>query len=66
MSPKIRDLLKASGCANVGELFDRTVRLQRILNDFKEEYGRPMNATELKCLEAVLAVLPPEKTHETF
>ena len=66
MSPKIRDLLKASGCANVGELFDRTVRLRRILNHFKEEYGRPMNATELKYLEAGLAVLPPEKTHETF
>jgi hypothetical protein len=61
MSPKIEALIKATGCADVGELFDRSIRLGQMLHQFKQEHGRIMNATEMKCLEAVLHATPQEK-----
>ena len=61
MNPKIEALIKASGCADVGELFDRSIRLGSFLHQFKQEHGRPMNPTELRCLQAVLGATPPEK-----
>ena len=61
MSPKIEALIKASGCADVGELFDRSIRLGQVLHQFKQEHGRIMDATELRCLQAVLGATPPEK-----
>ena len=62
MSPKIEALIKASGCADVGELFDQTIRLGKVLHQFKQENGRPMTPLDLKCLEAVLHATPQEKT----
>ena len=62
MKPKIEALIKATGCADVGELFDRSIRLGSFLHQFKQEHGRPMNATEMKYLEAVLHATPQEKT----
>jgi len=62
MTPKIKDLIKATGCADVGELFDRSIRLGSFLHQFKQEHGRPMNATEMKYLEAVLHATPQERT----
>jgi len=62
MSPKIEALIKATGCADVGELFDRSIRLGKVFYQFKQEHGRPMNATEMKYLEAVLHATPPEDT----
>jgi len=62
MSPKIEALIKATGCADVGELFDQTIRLGKVLHQFKQEHGRIMNATELRYLEAVVHAIPPEKT----
>jgi hypothetical protein len=61
MSPKIEALIKATGCADVGELFDRSIRLGSYLHQFKQEHGRPMTATEMKYLEAVLHATPPER-----
>ena len=61
MNPKIEALIKASGCADVGELFDRMIRLGQVLHQFKQEHGRPINATEMKYLEAVVHATPPEK-----
>jgi hypothetical protein len=58
---KIEALIKATGCADVGELFDRSIRLGSFLHQFKQEHGRPMTATEMKYLEAVLHATPPEK-----
>jgi len=62
MNPKIKDLIKATGCADVGELFDRSIRLGKVFYQFKQEHGRPMNATELRYLEAVVHATPQEKT----
>jgi hypothetical protein len=62
VNPKIEALIKASGCADVGELFDRSIRLGSFLHQFKQEHGRPMNPTEMKYLEAVVHATPPEKT----
>ena len=62
MNPKIEALIKATGCADVGELFDRSIRLGSFLHQFKQEHGRPMNATEMKHLEAVVHATPQEKT----
>ena len=62
MNPKIEDLIKASGCADVGELFDRSIRLGSFLHQFKQEHGRIMDATELRYLEAVLHAKPQERT----
>ncbi len=62
MSPKIEALIKATGCADVGELFDRSIRLGSYLHQFKQEHGRPMNLTELRYLEAVLHAKPQERT----
>jgi hypothetical protein len=61
MSPKIEALVKASGCADVGELFDRSIRLGQVLHQFKQEHGRIMNATELRYLEAVVHATPQER-----
>ena len=61
MNPKIEALIKATGCADVGELFDRSIRLGSFLHQFKQEHGRPINATEMKYLEAVVHATPPEK-----
>jgi hypothetical protein len=62
MSPKIEALIKATRCADVGELFDRSIRLGQVLHQFKQEHGRIMNATELRYLEAVLHAKPQERT----
>ena len=62
MSPKIEALIKATGCADVGELFDRSIRLGSFLHQFKQEHGRPMTATEMKYLEAVVHATPQERT----
>ena len=62
MNPKIEALIKATGCADVGELFDRSIRLGKVFYQFKQEHGRPMTATEMKYLEAVLHATPPEDT----
>jgi len=62
VNSKIEALIKATGCADVGELFDRSIRLGSYLHQFKQEHGRPMTATEMKYLEAVLHATPPEKT----
>jgi hypothetical protein len=62
MSPKIKALVKASGCADVGELFDRTIRLGQVLHQFKQEHGRPMTPNEMKYLEAVVHATPQERT----
>jgi hypothetical protein len=62
MSPKIEALIKATGCADVGELFDRSIRLGIFLHQFKQEHGRPMNPTEMRYLEAVLHAKPQERT----
>jgi hypothetical protein len=62
MSPKIEALIKATGCADVGELFDRSIRLGSFLHQFKQEHGRIMDATELRYLEAVLHAKPQERT----
>ena len=59
MNPKIEALIKATGCADVGELFDRSIRLGSFLHQFKQEHGRPMNPTEMKYLEAVVHATPP-------
>ena len=61
MKPEIEALVKASGCADVGELLDRMLGVCRVLHQFKQENGRIMDATELRCLEAVLHATPPEK-----
>jgi len=61
VNSKIEALIKATGCADVGELFDRSIRLGSYLHQFKQEHGRPMTATEMKYLEAVLHATPPEK-----
>ena len=58
MNPKIEALIKASGCADVGELFDRSIRLGSFLHQFKQEHGRAMTATEMKYLEAVVHATP--------
>ena len=62
MTPKIEALIKATGCADVGELFDRSIRLGSFLHQFKQEHGRIMDATELRYLEAVLHAKPQERT----
>jgi len=62
MSPKIEALIKATGCADVGELFDRSIWLGQVLHQFKQEHGRIINATEMKYLEAVLHATPQERT----
>lgn len=62
MNPKIEALIKATGCVDVGELFDRSIRLGSFLHQFKQEHGRPMNPTEMKYLEAVVHATPQEKT----
>jgi len=62
MSPKIEALIKATGCADVGELFDRSIRLGSYLHQFKQEHGRPMTPTEWKYLEAVVHATPQERT----
>jgi hypothetical protein len=62
MSPKIEALIKATGCADVGELFDRSIRLGSFLHRFKQEHGRPMTPTEMKYLEAVVHATPQERT----
>ena len=62
MNPKIEALIKATGCADVGELFDRSIRLGSFLHQFKQEHGRPMTATEMKYLEAVVHATPQERT----
>ena len=59
MNPKIEALIKATGCADVGELFDRSIRMSSFLHQFKQEHGRPMTATEMKYLEAVVHATPP-------
>ena len=59
MNPKIEALIKASGCADVGELLDRMLSVGRVLHQFKQENGRIMDATELRCLQAVLGATPP-------
>ena len=61
MKKETEALIKASGCADVGELLDRMLGLGKVLYQFKQEHGRPMNPTEMKCLEAVLHATPPEK-----
>jgi histidine ammonia-lyase len=61
MKPEIEALVKASGCADVGELLDRMLSVGRVLHQFKQENGRIMDATELRCLQAVLGATPPEK-----
>ena len=61
MKKEIEALIKSSGCADVGELLDRMLGLCRVLYQFKQEHGRPMNPTEMKYLEAVLHATPPEK-----
>ena len=61
MKPKIEALIKSSGCADVGELLDRMLSVGRVLHQFKQENGRIMDATELRCLQAVLGATPPEK-----
>ena len=60
MSPKIEKMIKDTGCADVGELFDRVVRLGSLLHQFKQENGRPMTPTEMTYLEAVLHATPQE------
>jgi hypothetical protein len=62
MSPKIEALMKATGCADVGELFDRSIRLGSFMHQFKQEHGYPMTPLDLKCLEAVLHATPQERT----
>jgi hypothetical protein len=62
MSPKIEALIKATGCADVGELLDRMLGLGKVLYQFKQEHGRPMTAIEMKYLEAVLHAKPQERT----
>ena len=59
MNPKIDALIKSSGCADVGELLDRVLGLGKVLYQFKQEHGRIMDATELRCLQAVLGATPP-------
>ena len=59
MKPETEALIKASGCADVGELLDRMLGLCRVLYQFKQENGRIMDATELRCLQAVLGATPP-------
>ena len=59
MNPKIEALIKATECADVGELFDRSIRLGSFLHQFKQEHGRPMTPTEMKYLEAVVHATPP-------
>ena len=61
MSPKVKQMIKVAGCADVGELFDRMIGLGRHLHQFKQEHGRPMTPTEWKYLEAVVHATPPEK-----
>ena len=61
MKKETEALIKASGCADVGELLDRMLGLCRVLYQFKQEHGRIMDATELRCLQAVLGATPPEK-----
>ena len=61
MKPEIEALIKSSGCADVCELLDRMLGLCRVLYQFKQEHGRPMNPTEMRCLQAVLGATPPEK-----
>jgi hypothetical protein len=61
MKKEIEALVKASGCADVGELFDQTIRLGKVLHQFKQEHGRSMDATEMKYLEAVVHATPQEK-----
>ena len=61
MKPETEALIKASGCADVGELLDRMLGLCRVLHQFKQENGRTMTATEMKYLDAVLHATPPEK-----
>jgi hypothetical protein len=62
MSPKIEQMIKDTGCADAGELFDRMVRLGSFMHQFKQENGHPMTQFDLKCLEAVLHATPQEKT----
>ena len=62
MKKETEALIKASGCADVGELLDRMLGLGKVLYQFKQEHGRPMTATEMKYLEAVLHATPPEKS----
>ena len=62
MKKETEALIKASGCADAGELFDRLIRLGQVLHQFKQEHGRIMNATELRYLEAVLHAKPQERT----
>lgn len=62
MKKETEALIKATGCADVGELFDRSIRLGQVLHQFKQEHGRIMNDTELRCLEAVLHANPQERT----
>lgn len=64
MKPETARLLKESGCANVGELFDRLVRVGSYLHQFKQENGRTMTPTELTYLGAVLGATPQEKKDE--
>ena len=61
MKPETEALIKSSGCADVGELLDRMLGLGKVFYQFKQEHGRPMNPTELRCLQAVLGATPPEK-----
>jgi hypothetical protein len=62
MKPEIEALIKSSGCADVGELLDRMLSVGRVLHQFKQENGRIMDATELRCLQAALGATPPEKS----
>ena len=62
MKKETEALIKATGCADVGELFDRSIRLGQVLHQFKQEHGRIMDATELRYLEAVLHAIPQERT----
>ena len=59
MKPEIEALIKASGCADVCELLDRVLGLGKVFYQFKQEHGRTMDATELRCLQAVLGATPP-------
>jgi hypothetical protein len=64
MKPETARLLKESGCANVGELFDRLVRVGSYLHQFKQENGRTMTPAELTYLGAVLGAISQEKQDE--
>lgn len=62
MKPETKKLLEASGCADIGELFDRMVGLAQLVKRDEAARGAKWTATDWKYL--VAATHADNRTHE--